>query len=62
MVRHLTIKISEDYRIKFERKNREFDLGYSSFPEFIKDCMRRRFLEIEQAKQTKEKSEAHVST
>lgn len=49
MSRRLTIKIPKDYKTKFERKNREYDLGYSSFPEFIKDCMRRRFEEVDEA-------------
>jgi hypothetical protein len=47
MSRRLSVKIPKDYKVKFERKNREFNLGYSSFPEFIKDCMRRRFEEVE---------------
>lgn len=47
MSRRLSIKIPKDYKVKFERKNREYSLGYSSFPEFIKDCMRRRFEEVE---------------
>jgi hypothetical protein len=48
MSRYLNVKISEDFKAKFERKNREYELGYSSFPEFIKDCMRRRFEELDQ--------------
>ncbi|MFX1369704.1 MAG: hypothetical protein ACFFAY_14000 [Promethearchaeota archaeon] len=51
MSRRLSVKIPKDYKIKFERKNREYDLGYSSFAEFIKDCMRRRFEEVEAAHQ-----------
>jgi len=47
MSRRLSVKIPRDYRTKFERKNKEYNLGYSSFPEFIKDCMRRRFEEVE---------------
>jgi len=41
------VRIPEDLKTKWERKNQEYGLGYSSFPEFIKDCMRRRFEEIE---------------
>lgn len=47
MTRRLSVKIPKDYKIQFERKNKEYDLGYSSFPEFIKDCMRRRFNELD---------------
>jgi len=47
VTRHLTVRIPEDLKTKWERKNQEYGLGYSSFPEFIKDCMRRRFEEIE---------------
>ncbi|RDE15440.1 MAG: hypothetical protein C4K49_06325 [Candidatus Thorarchaeota archaeon] len=47
VTRHLSVKIPEDLKTKWERKNQEYRLGYSSFPEFIKDCMRRRFEEIE---------------
>ena len=47
MSRYLNVKISEDFKAKFERKNRDYELGYSSFPEFIKDCMRRRFEELD---------------
>ncbi|MHA2209856.1 MAG: hypothetical protein ACXABV_11840 [Candidatus Thorarchaeota archaeon] len=47
MTRRLSVKIPKDYKIQFERKNKEYDLGYSSFPEFIRDCMRRRFNELE---------------
>ncbi len=54
MSRRLSVKIPRDYKIKFERKNREYDLGYSSFPEFIKDCMRRRFEEVDDEHQDKQ--------
>jgi hypothetical protein len=47
MTRHLTVKIPEDFKMMWSRKNLQYDLGYSSFPEFIKDCMRRRFEEID---------------
>jgi hypothetical protein len=47
MTQRLSVKIPKDYKIQFERKNKEYNLGYSSFPEFIKDCMRRRFNELE---------------
>jgi hypothetical protein len=50
MTRHLTVKIPEDFKMKWYRKNQQYGLGYSSFPEFIKDCMRRRFDEIESAR------------
>ncbi|MFW9799416.1 MAG: hypothetical protein ACFFD9_03195 [Candidatus Thorarchaeota archaeon] len=53
MSRRLTIKIPKDYKTKFERKNKEYDLGYSSFPEFIKDCMRRRFEEVDETHRKK---------
>ena len=47
MTRRLSVKIPKDYKIQFERKNKEYDLGYTSFPEFIRDCMRRRFNELD---------------
>ena len=47
MTRRLSVKIPRDYKIQFERKNKEYDLGYASFPEFIRDCMRRRFNELD---------------
>ncbi len=47
MTRRLSVKIPKDYKIMFERANKEYNLGYASFPEFIKDCMRRRLKEIE---------------
>ncbi|MBD3408351.1 MAG: hypothetical protein GF411_19665 [Candidatus Lokiarchaeota archaeon] len=50
MGRQTTVTLPDDYRIKFERFNRDYELGYSSFPEFIRDCMRRRFTEIEKSK------------
>lgn len=46
MSRQLSVTLPKDYKMKFERINRELDLGYGSFPEFIKDCMRRRFEEL----------------
>ena len=48
MTRRLSVKIPKDYKIQFERKNKEYNLGYSSFPEFIRDCMRRRFRELDE--------------
>lgn len=50
MTRHLTVKIPEDFKMMWYRKNLQYGLGYSSFPEFIKDCMRRRFEEIDSAR------------
>ncbi|NHJ14785.1 MAG: hypothetical protein EAX95_13985 [Candidatus Thorarchaeota archaeon] len=47
MSRQLSVKLPKDYKMKFERINRDYDLGYGSFPEFIKDCMRRRFEEVD---------------
>jgi hypothetical protein len=47
MSRRLSVKIPKDYKIQFERKNKEYNLGYASFPEFIRDCMRRRFNELD---------------
>jgi hypothetical protein len=49
MTRRLSVKIPTDYKLQFERKNKEYDLGYTSFPEFIRDCMRRRFNELDAA-------------
>lgn len=48
MTRRLSVKIPKDYKIQFERKNKEYNLGYASFPEFIRDCMRIRFNELEE--------------
>jgi hypothetical protein len=48
MPSQITVKIPEAYRAKFNRKREQYDLGYTSFPEFIKDCLRRRFEELDQ--------------
>ena len=52
MTRRLSVKIPKDYKVQFERKNKEYDLGYASFPEFIRDCMRRRFNELDETHKT----------
>ena len=43
----MNVKIPEAYRAKFMRKKQDYGLGYTSFPEFIKDCLRRRFEELD---------------
>jgi len=43
----VNVKIPEAYRAKFMRKKQDYGLGYTSFPEFIKDCLRRRFEELD---------------
>ncbi len=41
------LKIPLVFRRRFEELNKKHNLGYSTYPEFAKDAMRRRFEEIE---------------
>ena len=47
MVEYASVKIPTSFRDRFETVNKEYDLGYSSLAEFVKEAMRRRFEEIE---------------
>ena len=40
------LKIPVQFRERFEKLNKLYARGYSSYPEFAKDAMRRRFEEI----------------
>jgi hypothetical protein len=46
MTEYVNVKLPDIFRKQFENLNKEYDLGYSSFAEFIKDSLRRRFEEI----------------
>lgn len=41
------LKIPLGFRRRFEEINKRHNLGYTTYPEFVKDAMRRRFEEIE---------------
>ncbi len=41
------LKIPLGFRRRFEEINKKHNLGYTTYPEFVKDAMRRRFEEIE---------------
>ncbi len=47
MRRRFTIRLSEDYRSRFLRTNQRYRLGYTSFTQFVRDCLRRRFEELD---------------
>ncbi len=47
MVEYVNIKLPASFKERFERLNEEYDLGYASFPELIKEAVRERFEEIE---------------
>lgn len=47
MVEYVSVKIPVSFRDRFEKLNKEHDLGYSSFAEIIKECLRRRYEEVE---------------
>ena len=47
MVEYTTVKIPVSFRDRFDKLNKEHDLGYSSFAEIIKECLRARYEEIE---------------
>ena len=46
MTSYKVVKVPEDLKHKFERLNKERHLGYTTFTEFVKDALRRRFEEI----------------
>ena len=46
MVSYSVVKVPEDLKQRFERLNKERHLGYTTFTEFVKDALRRRFEEI----------------
>ena len=47
MTEYSIVKIPTDFKERFEGLNNAHRLGYSSYAEFVKDAMRRRFEEIE---------------
>jgi hypothetical protein len=47
MVEYVNVKIPVGFRDRFEELNERYNLEYSSFAEIIKECLRRRFEEIE---------------
>jgi hypothetical protein len=47
MVEYVNVKIPVSFRDRFEKLNKEHDLGYSSFAEIIKECLRSRLEDIE---------------
>lgn len=46
MVSYSVVKVPEDLKRRFERLNKERHLGYTTFTEFVKDALRRRFEEV----------------
>ncbi len=48
MVDYATLKIPSEFRDEFERLNERHKKGYSSFAEFTKEALRKRFEEIRQ--------------
>ena len=46
MVEYSSVKIPVSFKERFERMNEEYDLGYASLAEFVKESMRKRFEEI----------------
>ena len=40
-------RVPESLRVLFEKMDKELGLGYTSFAEFVKEAIRRRFEEIE---------------
>ena len=46
MVGYSVIKVPEELKMRFESMNRDRQLGYTTFTEFVKDALRRRFEEI----------------
>ena len=47
MTEYDNLKIPLAFRRRFEELNKKHNLGYTTYPEFAKDAMRRRFEEIE---------------
>jgi len=47
MVEYVNVKVPVSFRDRFEKLNKEYDLGYSSFAEIIKECLRRRLEDVE---------------
>jgi len=43
---YVNVKLPDSFRDQFEDLNKKHSLGYSSFAEFIKDALRRRFEDI----------------
>lgn len=49
MTEYAVAKIPIEFRKRFDDLNKRHKLGYSSFAEIIKECLRRRFEELEAA-------------
>ena len=47
MIEYVNAKIPIEFRDRFNDLNKKHSLGYASFAEIIKECLRRRFEEIE---------------
>lgn len=48
MTDYAIVKVSPEFKERFENLNKEFNLGYGSFTEFARDAMRRRFEELKE--------------
>ena len=46
MAGYSVVKVPEELKMRFEKLNRNRQLGYTTFTEFVKDALRRRFEEI----------------
>lgn len=49
MIEYVNVKIPVSFRDRFEKLNNEHDLGYASFAEIIKECLRSRLEDIEKS-------------
>ena len=47
MVEYVSVKIPVSFRDRFDKLNKEHGLGYASFAEIVKECLRSRFEDIE---------------
>ena len=48
---YVTVRVPESLRTLFAKTNKELELGYTSFAEFVKESIRRRVEEIRLAYQ-----------
>jgi len=44
---YVTVRVPSSLRDLYERLNENYGLGYTSFAEFVKEAMRKRFEDIE---------------